>query len=257
MAGIWGFPLWEGQGIAADRIAATLDAIGPGLEPPGAALAAEAWRQAWRPPRLRLLLLAESHMATAAEELAMPMLPAPGWPHPAGFSRHLYCPAYGEPSLVPGLAAARNAGTGQYWRLLALAEGSPPPTRAAFPQATGRLAAKLALLRRLRDRGIWLTDASVVAVAGPGGQRLPPAAHAAALRESWRCFHGPLLPPLRPAHVLVIGLAVARVLGPRLDESFPGCWSAIPQPMGARGAAPAAALLDTLTEAMRRHAPAD
>jgi hypothetical protein len=239
MAGIWGFPQWEGQG----------------LEPPEVAVAVEAWRQAWRPERLRLLLFAESHMAGSAAELAAPLEPAPGWPMPAGFVRHLYCPAYGEPSLAPGVP--RNAGTPQYWGLLSAAEGSTPPTRAAYPAVEARLAAKLALLQRLRRRGVWLTDASLVAVAGPGGARVSPAAHAAALRESWRRHHGVVLPGLDPAGVLVIGLAVARVLRAELDAVFPGRWQAVPQPMGARGAVATAAMVGALAEALRRHAPGD
>lgn len=239
MAGIWDLPQWEGQG----------------LEPPEVAIAVEAWRQAWRPERLRLLLLAESHMAGTAAELAAPLLPAPGWPMRAGFVRHLYCPAYGEPSLAPGVA--RNAGTPQYWGLLAGAEGSTAPTRAAYPAAEARLAAKLALLERLRRRGVWLTDASLVAVAGPGGARVSPAAYGAALRESWRLHHGVVLPDLDPAGVVVIGLAVAKVLRAELDAAFPGRWQAVPQPMGARGAAAAAAMVGTLAEALRRHAPGD
>jgi hypothetical protein len=243
MAGIWGFPQWEGQG---ER---------QGLEPPGVAIAVEAWRQAWRPERLRLLLLAESHMAGSAAELAAPLLPAPGWPMRPGFVRHLYCPAYGEPSLAPGVE--RNAGTPQYWRLLAAAEGSAAPTRAAFPATAARLAAKRALLERLRRRGVWLTDASLVAVAGPGGARVSPAAYAAALRESWRLHHGATLPGLDPGFVVVIGLAVARMLRAELDAAFPGRWQAVPQPMGARGAAAAAAMVGTLAEALGRHAPGD
>ncbi len=239
MAGIWGFPQWEGQG----------------LEPPEGAVAVEAWRQAWRPARLRLLLLAESHMAGSAEELAAPLLPAPGWPMRAGFVRHLYCPAYGEPSLAPEVA--RNAGTPQYWRLLAAAEGSAAPTRAAFPAAEARLDAKRALLERLHRRGVWLTDASLVAVAGPGGARVSTAAYGAALRESWRLHHGVVLPALDPAGVVVIGLGVAKVLREALDAAFPGRWQAVPQPMGARGAEAAAAMVGTLAEALRRHAPGD
>ncbi|WP_043360221.1 hypothetical protein [Belnapia sp. F-4-1] len=239
MAEIWSFPQWEGQG----------------LEPPEVAIAVEAWRQAWRPERLRLLLLAESHMAGSAAELAAPLLPAPGWPMPAGFVRHLYCPAYGEPSLAPEVA--RNAGTPQYWGLLSAAEGSTAPTRAAFPAVEARLAAKLGLLQRLRRRGVWLTDASLVAVAGPGGARVSPAAYAAALRESWRLHHGVVLPALDPAGVVVIGLGVAKVLRAELDATFPGRWQAVPQPMGARGAAAAAAMVAALAEALRRHAPGD
>jgi hypothetical protein len=57
--------------------------------------------------------------------------------------------------------------------------------------------------------------------------------------------------------VLVVGLAVAKVLRAELDAAFPGRWQAVPQPMGARGAAAAAAMVGTLAEALRRHAPGD
>ena len=222
---------------------------------PAAALAAEAWRQAWQPPRVRLLLLAESPEAPSAPELACRLrLPAGlDWPGPDGFVRHIYCPAYGEPALAPDLPVA-NAGTGQFWRLFAAIEGSPPPTRAAMPDLAARLAAKAALLHRLQARGIWLTDASLAAVAGPGGIRAAPRPYAAALREGWR-HHGLDLPRLDPAHVLVIGLGVARILRAELDAVFPGRWQAVPQPMGARGLAPTAALHATLAEAARQHAP--
>lgn len=221
---------------------------------PAASLVAESWRVAWKPPRVRLLLLAESHMATAAAELACRLrLPAGlDWPGPAGFVRHIYCPAYGEPALVPDLPVA-NAGTGQFWRLFAAIEGSPPPTRAALPDLGARLAAKVALLHRLKARGIWLTDAALAAVAGPGGIRAAPRPYAAALRQGW-LHHGVALPSLRPAHVLVIGLGVARILRAELDASFPGRWQAVPQPMGARGLAATAALHASLAAAARLHA---
>ncbi|MFC7477283.1 hypothetical protein ACFQS7_23175 [Dankookia sp. GCM10030260] len=239
-------------------LAAALSALAaclPLAEPPAAALAAEAWRQAFRPPRIRLLLLAESHMATGAAELACPIRLPPGldWPLPAGFVRHLYCPAYGEPALVPGLPAG-NAGTPQYWRLFAALDGRPAPTRAACPDPARRLAAKAALLRRLRARGIWLTDASLVAVAGPGGAREAARIHADAVRLSWDRYHAAILPALAPDHVVVIGRAVAAVLRGALDAAFPGRWQAVPQPMGARRPGEAAALLATLATAARRYA---
>jgi hypothetical protein len=245
-------------------LAAAVEALAarlPLAEPPAAALAAEAWREAFRPPRLRLLLLAESHMATSAAELACPLLPPPdlGWATPAGpdrpgFVRHIYCPAYGEPALVPTLPAG-NAGTPQYWRLFAALDGTAAPTRAAWPDPAARLAAKTALLRRLRARGIWLTDASLVAVAGPGGAREAARGHAAAIRASWERYHAARLPALAPAHVVVIGRAVATVLRGALDAAFPGRWQAVPQPMGARRPGEAAALLACLAAAARRHAP--
>ncbi|MBK1662059.1 hypothetical protein, partial [Paracraurococcus ruber] len=195
----------------------------------------------------------------------VPDAPLPGQPGQAGFLRHVYCPAYGEPGLMQGTACAAagiatqagNAGTPQYWRLLAALEGSAPPGRAALPAQGPRLAAKAALLHRLKTRGIWVSDASLAAVAGPGGARADPRAHAAALWQSWLLYQRDALRALDPAHVVVIGRAVAAVLRDALDQAFPGRWQAVPQPMGARGLAATAALHATLAEAARRHAPAD
>ncbi|MBD0276143.1 MAG: hypothetical protein ICV73_29990 [Acetobacteraceae bacterium] len=225
---------------------AALAARLPLAEPPEAALAAEECRLAWRPGRVRVLLLAESHIATSAADLAWRVALPPGldWPGPARFVRHIYCAGYGEPELLeaPPEAAAESrprGGTPQFWRLMAAAEGADCP---AWPgvarggtEAGARLSAKAALLHRLRARGIWLTDASLVALAVPSVRRHGDAAlDVLALRESWRLYHGALLPALAPAHVAVIGLGVARTLAAELDRAFPGRWSALRQPNGAR-----------------------
>jgi hypothetical protein len=242
--------------------AASLAAALPPAESPEAALAAEACRLAWRPARLRLLLLAESHMATGAAELACGLRLPPGvdWPGPRRFVRHVYCAGYGEPELIDPPPPPRNFGTAQYWRLLCATEDAAMPALPGLRKAAGaglarRLGAKAALLHRLRARGIWLTDASLPALAGPGGWRATPAQQAAALEGSWRLYHGALLPGLEPAHVVVIGLGVARILGPRLDATFPGRWSAVPQPNARLPAARAAALRRHLAAAAARFAP--
>jgi hypothetical protein len=215
-------------------------------EPPDAAVAAEECRQAWRPERLRVLLLAESHIATTAAELACRVALPPGldWPGPRRFVRHIYCAGYGEPELIltpPGSEARPRGGTPQFWRLLAAAEGAHCPAWPAVARrgtaVAARLAAKAALLRRLRAWGVWLTDASLVALAVPGLRRHGGGAlDTLALRESWRLYHSALLPALAPAHVAVIGLGVARALCAELDRAFPGRWSALRQPNGARAA---------------------
>ncbi len=224
---------------------AALAARLPLAEPPDAALAVEECRQAWRPERLRVLLLAESHIATSAADLAwrVALLPGLDWPGPRRFVRHIYCAGYGEPEALEGGPSGPEArprgGTPQFWRLMAAAEGADCPAWAAVSRQrteTGaRLAAKAALLHRLRARGVWLTDASLVALAVPALRRHGGASlDALALRESWRLYHGALLPALAPAHVAVIGLGVARALAAELDRAFPGRWSALRQPNGAR-----------------------
>jgi hypothetical protein len=252
--------------LLAAAVAALAARLPSPAEPPAAAVAAEAWRQAWRPAgdRLRVLLLAESHMATAAEELACPVLLPPGldWPapEPPRFLRHVYCPAYGESALAPGLPPRRkNLGTPPYWRLLAACEGAATPglpllRKASNPGPGPRLEAKAALLRRLRARGIWLTDASLPALAGPGVPRAGPARIRAALELSWDLYHGRLLPRLDPARVVVVGREVARVLGGRLDAAFPGRWTVVRQPTRATPS-DWAAMTAAIAEACARFAP--
>lgn len=224
---------------------AALAARLPLAEPPDAAVAAEACRQAWRPERVRVLLLAESHIATSAGDLACEVALPPGldWPGPRRFVRHVYCAGYGEPELlVPpaGSGPPPRGGTPQFWRLLTAAEGADCPAWPAIARRRGtttaaRMAAKAGLLHRLRARGVWLTDASLVALAVPALRRHGGASlDRLALRESWRLYHATLLPALAPAHVAVIGLGVARALAPDLDRAFPGRWSALRQPNGAR-----------------------
>lgn len=221
----------------------------PLAEPPDAALAVEAYRRAWLPEKVRVLLLAESHIATSAADLAHRVVLPPGldWLGPRRFVRHIYCAGYGEPELLegpPGAGERPRGGTPQFWRLMAAAEGPDCP---AWPgiarsgtEAGARLKAKAALLHRLRARGVWLTDASLVALAVPAVQRHGDGSlDAAALRESWRLYHAALLPALTPAHVAVIGLGVARTLQKELDRAFPGAWSALKQPNGARAASQA------------------
>jgi hypothetical protein len=233
------------SGASPEDAVAALAARLPLAEPPEAALAAEECRQAWRPERVRVLLLAESHIATSAADLTWRVALPPGldWPGPSRFVRHIYCAGYGEPELLEGPLgpeARPRGGTPQFWRLMAAAEGShcpawPAVARSAGTEARVRLAAKAALLHRLRARGIWLTDASLVALAVPAVRRHGGAAlDALALRESWRLYHGATLPELAPAHVAVIGLGVARTLEAELDRAFPGRWTALRQPNGAR-----------------------
>jgi hypothetical protein len=144
---------------------------------------------------------------------------------------------------------------------MAAAEGADCPAWPAVARGGteigARLPAKAALLHRLRARGIWLTDASLVALAVPSVRRHGDAAlDVLALRESWRLYHGALLPALDPAHVAVVGLGVARALAAELDRAFPDRWSALRQPNGARSFQRTRELWTTLASICDCFAPA-
>ena len=88
-------------------------------EPLTALQHAEAHRAFWRPRSVRVIVLAESHVYTTAEETTL-VVTVPWrarWNAPTGFVRLVYCVGYGEPELVDG-PFFDPLGTPQYWKLL-------------------------------------------------------------------------------------------------------------------------------------------
>ena len=142
---------------------------------------AQRYYEHWRPAKVRVVLLAESHVFTApGDSAARPLsgeplarLAAAGYDGPTGFVHLVHSLGYGEDDLLATPAGA-NKGTPQFWQLLAAASrdgvGDDCLTRGAFDDVLkkhgstplARLDAKLAVLRQLRDRGVWLLDASVL-----------------------------------------------------------------------------------------------
>lgn len=149
-------------------------------EPVDVALAVEEHRWHWMPHKVKLVLLAESHVYTTRDDVALSInassLPQAARSAPAQFVRLVYCLAYGERSLLSGAPVGlKNHGTPQFWRLLGCVAGTDGirPTVKAWRQIGPRLRWKVGTLLALQARGIWLMDASVHALYKPGGERVP------------------------------------------------------------------------------------
>ncbi len=175
------------------------------VEPPEVAIAVERHRWAWRPPRVRLLLVAESHVFTSTDDVALrlreDMLPPEARRGPKVFVRHLYCLGYGEPELLSGTPMTPNPGTLQFWTLsarLAGTEGSYPHGGRRIP-VQQRLAWKLQTLRRLGEQGIWLLDASLQALYFPGGASVPNGVKRPLFRIWWEHYGRWLIGDQHPA----------------------------------------------------------
>ncbi len=182
-----------------------------------------AWREAWRPERVRVLLVAESHVAEQAGDIAVTVcLPNRSHaepPLPDGYCRLVYCLGYGEPALCSPRSPTGNAGTWQYWDLLGAAasacnrEVSPSMPRRAMSDLRARLEWKLRVLATLREAGIWLEDASVIALYSPGGRRLTSgAAYDQIVRTSFANFVWPSVARDAPEQIWIIGRGVGRAL---------------------------------------------
>ena len=184
-----------------------------------------AHRDYWRPPEVRVLLLAESHvMTTAAESTATVSLAPFGLTSaPFTFVRVVYCLGYGEPGLVTP-RVVKNAGTPQFWRLLAAcagAMGDRTVMKKTEPDLRRRVLGKLELLQELKRRGVWLLDASPVALYAGGGTKPAAKDLREALKVSWEAYSCERVKEASPRAVVVIGKTVFDVLGERLRSAVP------------------------------------
>ncbi|MEA2576388.1 MAG: hypothetical protein QOH93_3686 [Chloroflexia bacterium] len=200
--------------------------IGPGAEPIEVMRCAEEHRAYWRPERVRVVLLAESHVYTTAEELQRRVVLPDGFQEniPGGFVRLVYCLGYGENRLLDQpIIFPKNLGTPQFWKIFYSCLNKVG-TNEDFASIQGevpflvRIRNKLALLRRLRDSGVWLVDTSLAALYLPGQPKPAPALLEACLRTSWDTYVGSVVKAAGPAHVVCIGKGVAQSLGNRLNE---------------------------------------
>ena len=142
--------------------------------------------------------------------------------------------ALGENDLTNDPHHPRRDGTPQFWKVLYACDnrvegleglrhilGGTP-----FPQ---RLKNKIHLLKNLKAKGIWLVDASIVAVYG-SGVNVSGRSRIEILRESWESYTKQMVTTVNPERVIFVGKGVARVVENDLQALFPGRYEVIPQP---------------------------
>ena len=220
--------------------------LGPSAEPLDVLRVADAHRSYWKPHRPRVVLLAESHVYTDASELTRYLRSGLSVPDdiPREFVRLVYCLGYGENEILDRpIGSPRNAGTPQFWKIFQSC--LTPPSQDAdcallqasrTPNAMLRLAAKLAVLRALQERGVWLLDASLAALYLPGNTKPSVGLREAVLHASYDRYVAGVVESAGPEALICIGIGVARALKTRLDRSrIP--WRAVHQPQAHLSAA--------------------
>ncbi len=212
--------------------------LGPTVEPIEVIRRVDEHRQYWKPDAVRVVLLAESHVFTPASELRHALKPHPLLPPglPRGFVRFVYSIGCGENGLLDEPLQTKNGGSPQFWKVLFACtrpvernEDFAPVLKSGTPSAERRLKNKLAVLVELRDRGVWLVDASLAALYTPGRGKPSLDIVAATIRASWDAHVGDEIRVAKPEAILVVGYVTAHFLRTRLDElAVP--WAPIPQP---------------------------
>jgi len=211
--------------------------LATGAEPFSVVECVERHRLYWRPQRINTLLLAESHVYTHGHEcIDMQGTDTFGLSDlTRQFVRLVYCLGYGESDFV-GQTLANNSGTPQYWKLFSSCV--LPPSADTFAlilkshsrSFRGRLQAKIDLLNRLRKLGVWLLDASILALYQPGGGRLHVQRYNALLRCCWENYIGPVIQDAAPHSLVVIGKGVRAALQQELKQLTRIRIETIPQP---------------------------
>jgi len=198
--------------------------LGSSAEPLDVLRRTEEHRSYWRPERVKVILLAESHVYTTPEELTRTItLPNPVPSDiPRGFVRLVYCLGYGENQLLnQPIKSPKNSGTPQFWKIF---YSCVNPVRSnidfegiqvGVPLAE-RIGNKIAVLQRMREFGVWLVDTSLAALYEPGQVKPPPKILAECLRTSWDHNVGEVIKAAAPSQVVCIGKGVASALGDRL-----------------------------------------
>jgi len=198
--------------------------------------AAETHRQFWKPEVVRTLLIAESHVFTSGvirmcepriDELSTASgVDLKGLPRE--YVRVIYCLASGENWLLTN-KEAKNASVWQFWDIFStLANDRPQLIRrcskcrrvegaemCVIPNALERLTHRVKTLVKLREKGVWLIDASAHALYGLDCRPHNVDHHL----TWWKYFGSELVTRLKPQAVVFVGLGVQRALGVEVSEA--------------------------------------
>jgi hypothetical protein len=209
------------------------DILASDTEPLESVQLVETYRRFLRPKRVRVVLLAESHVFTSDEDRKIVIPPISELPgYPTQYARFVYCLGYGERLLTNDKSHPKGDGTPQFWKILFSCANSTS-TAADFDPILGktapqqRLMNKVKLLRDLKAQGVWLVDTSIVALYREGN-KIPNMF--AALQESWRSYTREIVISSKPEHVICIGKGVASIVGGDLERHFGVRFTTIPQP---------------------------
>jgi len=183
-------------------------------------------RNFWKPDKVRILLLAESHVYTPIEEYNQ-IMHYDDFPEldrcPTNYVKLVYCLGYGEKSLVN---VKKNPGTWQFWKIFTSCIHQNFHSEfgkilvGETKNQNQRLQNKISLLEKMKEKGIWLVDASIVAVyKNKNGKKEKPNEKnmKEILKITWEQHTLKIICEVKPEKIIVIGKCVAGHLKGELD----------------------------------------
>jgi len=207
------------------------------LEPFDIVKSVDDHRNFWKPKKVKVLLLAESHVYTSVSKYDN-LIRYDDFPEligcPSNYVKLVYCLGYGERKLVN----LPDRGTPQFWKIFAacinqnFSSASKKILISSTPNFHLRLHNKISLLEKLNEKGIWLVDASIVALYNNADKPFQKVMKEI-MEISWEHHVSKVIHEVKPAKIIVIGVGVSNILEDKLNKiNIP--FHVQPQPQGIR-----------------------
>ena len=181
-------------------------------------------RSFWKPDKIRILLLAESHVFTRDSEHSTSMNYR-GFSKlrdcPAGYVKLVYCLGYGEKNIANVQA---NRGTPHFWKIFVSCLNQNFDSEAEkillskTPSFCDRIRNKISVLDQLKEKGIWLVDASIVALYNDA-RKPDPGIMESIIKISWDNYVSRLVQTSNPEKIIVIGKGVHNIVEEELKQT--------------------------------------
>ncbi len=214
--------------------------LGQDIEPYESVELVERYRRFWRPDKVRIILLAESHVFTTEADRGNSVSQIDRLPgYPTEYAKFVYCLAYGENNLKGNRQHSKRDGTPHFWKIFYSCNNhvtnkndfNPILKSTKYEQ---RLNNKVELLLSLKEKGIWLVDSSIVALykkSDTNDSNKPPSKiMLSAIRKSWEYYTADVIKEADPNYVICIGMGVEKALKDDLEKLFANRYKAIEQP---------------------------
>lgn len=179
----------------------------------------EKYRRYWKPAKVKILLLGESHLLTNDKERSIEILretpeldDLPDYPRQ--YVRFVYCLACGERNLTKNPNHPTRDGTPQFWKIFYSCDNRFSSRKDFFypilltqTNYEKRIQNKIGLLKSLRQKGIWLIDASIVGLykksKKPNRMKM-----IGAIEKSWENYTRSAVKDAKPEQVICIGKSI-------------------------------------------------
>ena len=178
-------------------------------------------RNFWKPKKIKIILLAESHVFTKVSDHNH-ILNYSTFENlegcPTNFVKLVYCLGYGETNLAD---IQRNYGTPQFWKIFVSCVDKNQNFNKILISKTincqERLNNKIFILEKLKEHGIWLLDASIVGLYNNNNKPSQKI-----MREiiniSWDNHISHKIKEVNPEKIIVIGKGVLNILNTKLQH---------------------------------------